>query len=259
MTWDRKKGKYYRSRRRGKKVVREYYGNGEKARLAAGLDDVRRRQREAMRVTLQSLDDHWRRGSDPVERLFDGIDLLLRVIAVARIPAHSEIPMENLDVDTVMLRMREMLARIDAGDETALIELRSLMQAEPQIVEHFGNLANIARQVWEMEMSRQNPAIGEAVRQKVETLRTELGAPSATPLETLMIDQVIVNWLQSHYAEAMVAQAMDSATPDPIRRRWHRYQDECQQRFARSLQHLARLRGLLGVRATNPIRLHGYS
>jgi hypothetical protein len=55
MAWD-KRGYFYRSRRIGKRVVREYYGKGVLAEAAACLMAELRRHREARAQDLARLD-----------------------------------------------------------------------------------------------------------------------------------------------------------------------------------------------------------
>ena len=65
---------YYRSRREGGRVVRDYYGSGDEARLAAAVDAERRRLRDrdreakrverAARATAEQLLNELAAGSD---------------------------------------------------------------------------------------------------------------------------------------------------------------------------------------------------
>lgn len=71
-----KRGYYYRARKVNGRVVREYVGTGEVARLAAMMDDVDRRQREnerserkALQAEMQALDDAVERFDELAERL----------------------------------------------------------------------------------------------------------------------------------------------------------------------------------------------
>lgn len=75
---------YYRSVRRGRKVLREYYGGGEEARLAAALDAERRRQREADLQLRRDARDAFESASGPLDRLIAVTDLLVRATLLAR-------------------------------------------------------------------------------------------------------------------------------------------------------------------------------
>ncbi len=55
MALDKANGMYYRSRRKGKKVTREYFGNGDAARLAAALDDRKRQRKQEEIAAVQAL------------------------------------------------------------------------------------------------------------------------------------------------------------------------------------------------------------
>jgi hypothetical protein len=68
MAWD-SNGMYYRSRRKGKKVTREYFGNGEAARLAAALDDRKRRRNLEQIAAVKALRRRWDEVNKPLELL----------------------------------------------------------------------------------------------------------------------------------------------------------------------------------------------
>jgi hypothetical protein len=67
MAWER--GYYYRVRKDGGKVVRDYYGKGEVAELAAQMDAINRAERDADRAA-------WRAERDEMEALDAGVEEL---------------------------------------------------------------------------------------------------------------------------------------------------------------------------------------
>ena len=74
---------YVRSVRRGRHVLREYYGTGAEAELAAALDADRRRRREADRAEAAGRTAAWRAAVAPLERLAAATDLLARAVLLA--------------------------------------------------------------------------------------------------------------------------------------------------------------------------------
>ena len=85
MAWISRGGRcyYYRSRRVGKRVVRDYVGCGEEARLAAALDGLRRARREAGRAERRQEREQWLAACSPLEALAAGTDLLARAALLA--------------------------------------------------------------------------------------------------------------------------------------------------------------------------------
>jgi hypothetical protein len=49
--------------------------------------------------------------------------------------------------------------------------------------------------------------IREVVPRKMDQLRTELGGPSPSPVERLLVDRIVTCWLHLHYLENMYGQA----------------------------------------------------
>jgi hypothetical protein len=74
---------YYRSERRGGRVVKRYFGRGEVARLAADLDSDARARRAAEAGRLLAL----REGLLPAERLSESLDRACSEMAEAVLTA----------------------------------------------------------------------------------------------------------------------------------------------------------------------------
>jgi hypothetical protein len=103
----------------------------------------------------------------------------------------------------------KLLDQAQKGDKKTLPALRKLLE-NPAAVDNFGG--DLARQV---VFSLINAAAGEnlllkeAVPRKLELLRAELSGPNPTPLERLLVERIVVCWLQVHHAEIRFAQAQD--------------------------------------------------
>lgn len=78
MAWSN--GYYYRSRRRGRRVDRDYLGRGPEASLAAALVEERQRQRQAKRQQRVEAQQVWEAASAPLEELLQEVDLLVRAV-----------------------------------------------------------------------------------------------------------------------------------------------------------------------------------
>jgi hypothetical protein len=81
MAWER--GYYYRVRKEGGRVVREYVGRGRPAELAARLDALARQERERGRAALRAAKAELDALDAPLNDLNDLAELLARAALLA--------------------------------------------------------------------------------------------------------------------------------------------------------------------------------
>ena len=85
----------------------------------------------------------------------------------------------------------------------------------------------------------------ETVLRKLHDLRAELLANSSSPLERLLVKRIVACWLQTHYADALYAQARcEEATP-AVRKELLQRQESSHRRYLTSIKQLALVRRLL--------------
>ena len=260
MAWEMRNGKgvYYRSRRKGKKVSREYFGSGDAARLAAALDDANRRKNQLRCDPVEAIRKQWQDASEPLDQLSAGTRLLMRAVLLAAGYERTEQigGIMTAPVDPMIRELQGLVDRVEAGDAVALPQLRDFLDAHPQVIAHFGDVASVAVELWLSLYAKNNRLVAEATRRKMVTWKASIDRPGSSPLEALLIEQITVCWLQSHYAEVMYAQAVETNASGPTLNEKAHEQDAAHQRLAASLQQLAALRKLLPETVSETIKLH---
>jgi hypothetical protein len=83
MAWERQGRYYYRTRKVGGRVVREYVGTGRVAELVAEMDAIEREEREAERAARRAERAELEALDAPLNQLNDLADLLARAALVA--------------------------------------------------------------------------------------------------------------------------------------------------------------------------------
>ena len=81
MGWDR--GYYYRVRKVGGRVVRQYFGTGRGAELVAQMDAIEREEREAARAARRAERAELVALEAPLDRMCQEAELLARAALVA--------------------------------------------------------------------------------------------------------------------------------------------------------------------------------
>lgn len=146
-------------------------------------------------------------------------------------------PIADLD------EIRELLGRAAGRDPEALPELRAVLDRRPELWRRLGDLAAHAELAWVGEIAGANPALAEVLTRKVAALKQELGGPTPSPLERLLVDRVAACWLQIHHADLAAARPVDATAEG--RERLRKRQDAAERRHAGAIEALARVRRLL--------------
>ena len=72
-----------------------------------------------------------------------------------------------------------------------------------------GDLAALAQRRLVDKFAGTNLVYREVVPRKMNQLRSELGGPSPSPIEKLLVDRILTCWLHLHYLENMYSQAQN--------------------------------------------------
>jgi hypothetical protein len=141
--------------------------------------------------------------------------------------------------------IRKLVQRAEQGDLSVLPALRQVLDENPTLWRHYGDLAELAQLTWLNLACGSNLALRESISRRLEELRTELASENALPLEGLLVERVVVGWLQTSYADVHLAQVKNHG-PDPARVRAATHLlDRAQQRYLAAIRQLAVVRKLL--------------
>ncbi len=80
---------------------------------------------------------------------------------------------------------------------------------------------------------------------EIERLRRSLGEPDVSPMERLLIDQVVICYLRMNLTEQYYENAMTDGCSLAARSYWERKLSTVQRRYLRSIETLARVRKLM--------------
>jgi hypothetical protein len=145
------------------------------------------------------------------------------------------------------LALKALLERGNAGDATALPELERAFDEHPELTALLGNLAQHAEQALLNLIAGPSLTGREAVGRYTDSLRQELFATVASPLERLLAERVVLTWLWSQYADLDVAQRLSQGQgATPACREADKRRHRAHLRFLSATKALAVVRKLLG-------------
>ncbi len=143
-------------------------------------------------------------------------------------------------------RLNGLLARTQTGDPAAMVEARAILDAEPALWDQVGDLAAIALRSWvDLVAGAKNEVAQEAMRRRLRALKDDLGANGASAVERLLINRVLMCWIQVHHAEGIYAmhegKMLSFAEHDFHQRRL----TQAQRRYLAAIRSLVTVRRLL--------------
>ncbi len=91
-----------------------------------------------------------------------------------------------------------------------------------------------------------NALVKASLHQGIREMRREMGYATAPPLEKLLIEQVLLTWLDYHRTQYQYEGHLQLSIPTAHRDYWDRHINAAQRRYLRAIETLARVRKLSG-------------
>jgi hypothetical protein len=141
--------------------------------------------------------------------------------------------------------LKAILERANAGDEAALPELRKALDEHPELVAHFGDMVEHAKQALLTLAAGKCLTAREAISRQMDELRARLAATAATELEGLLAARVTLCWLAVYHADIDLAQQLlASPGASPASQAAQKRVDGTHRRFISATKALATLQRL---------------
>ncbi len=130
----------------------------------------------------------------------------------------------------------------DAGNEAALERLREVYAAMPSIVDSLSSLQYAAEQEI---LNSLGPGAAETFAEQARRMRKKLAGDSPSPLETLLINRVVLDWLHALKSEHQYQRRMNGTLSLAQAAFYDKHAERAQRRFLRAMTTLAHVRKLL--------------
>jgi hypothetical protein len=139
----------------------------------------------------------------------------------------------------------ELVQRIDKSDPTPadVRALRDMLAGHPDLWRFAGDLARTAALNLVNKLGA-GPLATESLKHGWVALKDELGYALAPPLERLLIEQVVLCWLNLYTVEIAYTNVMRQSIPSTDADHWERRLSAAQRRYLRACESLARIRKL---------------
>ncbi|HVK15146.1 MAG TPA: hypothetical protein VM597_40780 [Gemmataceae bacterium] len=139
----------------------------------------------------------------------------------------------------------DLVRRAQQGDRSAVPGLRKLLDADPELWRHYGDLAGHAKSAWLDLLAGPDLALREAAERKVAELEEELAGPDPSPLERVLAQRAAACWVQVHHADALYARAAGSGVPAAGLRELLARQESAHRKLLAAIKQLAVVRKLI--------------
>ena len=160
---------------------------------------------------------------------------------------HHSLSLSKTELETAVARANHLLPEANAGDPSALADLRTIFDDHPQLWDGMGDLAREAELTLVRLVAGPNTVTKEAIRKKLDALRRDVAGPAPSPLERLLADRVALGWLGLAVAEGQYHRALEQGLSQSDEFHQRRV-ERAQRRYLAAIKALAQVRRL-GVAA----------
>ncbi len=134
-------------------------------------------------------------------------------------------------------------ARKTKPTQAELAAIQREFDEHPQLWRAMGNLAHAA-QTTMLAQIKPLPKVHAAALRMIDALRQELAQPADTPLEGLLIDQILLTWLDYHLMQIAAENEQTSGASLERLEVYDRLVSARSRRYLRAIETLARVRRL---------------
>jgi hypothetical protein len=128
--------------------------------------------------------------------------------------------------------------------DAARQEYRALLDQMPEVWKKTGDLARRARLSLSERFER-FPRWHEEIKHATAELQRDLGHDTASPIERVLIEQIVICYIDLHSMEVIYSQQIKDNVSFSQMQSWDEVLDKRNTRFLRSVETLARVRRLL--------------
>lgn len=140
--------------------------------------------------------------------------------------------------------LRTLFDRANDGDDTVLPQVHELLELNPQnaIPMLYGDLAANNEATLIGRLASDNDARYAAIQKQVELKREELAGPDSSPLVNMLVDRIVVCWLQVQLGDQLCLETGWMTQPQMEHR--EKVRDRAHRRLLQAIKTLARVRKL---------------
>ncbi|HEX2987438.1 MAG TPA: hypothetical protein VHS06_04625 [Chloroflexota bacterium] len=148
---------------------------------------------------------------------------------------------ESVDIDAV----KAALTAAQNGDQSALVSLRQSFEVESRLWKTLDKLTARSENTMIELLVGNNKLLAEKMRLGLAALKRELSGPNPTLLEELLVERIVVCWLDVHYADFVSTTCLKVNGTDKQVAFCQKYQNHAQRRYLAAVKSLALVRRLL--------------
>jgi hypothetical protein len=146
---------------------------------------------------------------------------------------------------TYPAEIKDLLERANSGDESALPELKRAFDCHPELAAWLGDLVRLAHDSILRWAAGNRLGSKEAIARRAKELRDKLLSEARSELEKLLIDRLVICWMEVYAAEIHLAERLaQGAAPSVVTQAVQKVLDRAHQRFLASVRCLATVQKL---------------
>ena len=133
----------------------------------------------------------------------------------------------------------ELVERAEAGDVDALRQLRATLHRHPKIWQQMGDLGKHVKVLLVDLISGKSILVRESLLLQLNDMEKSLSREPATPLEQLLVERVLVSWLDVNFQQISFNEPRDRKTDLTF---WEQRLEKAQRRHFAAIEALERVR-----------------